>query len=145
MSHRRLSRNVPCPCGSGKKYKHCCSGKGYEWIEDDQGAVARSIPLSAQAREIIERKRQRSLEHHGRQPRDDELLFFDAPPGEQMEHHMVQAMRKAGIDPAIIYAYEMTGGLLVTQDNLHLISDRDLAAWQEAIEEYRARKPPIEE
>jgi uncharacterized protein YecA (UPF0149 family) len=19
-----LSRNAPCPCGSGKKYKHCC-------------------------------------------------------------------------------------------------------------------------
>ena len=22
-----LSRNAPCPCGSGKKYKHCCLGK----------------------------------------------------------------------------------------------------------------------
>jgi len=21
---KRLGRNVPCPCGSGKKYKHCC-------------------------------------------------------------------------------------------------------------------------
>ena len=21
------SRNAPCPCGSGKKYKHCCAGK----------------------------------------------------------------------------------------------------------------------
>ena len=21
------SRNAPCPCGSGKKYKHCCLGK----------------------------------------------------------------------------------------------------------------------
>ncbi len=20
-------RNEPCPCGSGKKYKHCCAGK----------------------------------------------------------------------------------------------------------------------
>ena len=20
-------RNEPCPCGSGKKYKHCCEGK----------------------------------------------------------------------------------------------------------------------
>jgi hypothetical protein len=24
----KLSRNAPCPCGSGKKYKHCCLGKG---------------------------------------------------------------------------------------------------------------------
>ncbi len=22
-----ISRNQPCPCGSGKKYKRCCSGK----------------------------------------------------------------------------------------------------------------------
>ena len=24
MSQRKVSRNDPCPCGSGKKYKHCC-------------------------------------------------------------------------------------------------------------------------
>ena len=23
----KIGRNAPCPCGSGKKYKHCCSGK----------------------------------------------------------------------------------------------------------------------
>jgi preprotein translocase subunit SecA len=25
---RRIGRNDPCPCGSGKKYKKCCSRKG---------------------------------------------------------------------------------------------------------------------
>ena len=25
MLHARTPRNGPCPCGSGKKYKHCCS------------------------------------------------------------------------------------------------------------------------
>jgi hypothetical protein len=25
MADRRLSRNDPCPCGSGKKYKQCCA------------------------------------------------------------------------------------------------------------------------
>ena len=24
MDHDRVNRNDPCPCGSGKKYKHCC-------------------------------------------------------------------------------------------------------------------------
>jgi SEC-C motif-containing protein len=28
---QRISRNDPCPCGSGKKYKHCCIGKGIDW------------------------------------------------------------------------------------------------------------------
>ncbi len=25
---QKISRNDPCPCGSGKKFKHCCLGKG---------------------------------------------------------------------------------------------------------------------
>ncbi|MHC4985462.1 MAG: SEC-C metal-binding domain-containing protein, partial [Planctomycetota bacterium] len=24
----KVKRNDPCPCGSGKKYKKCCEGKG---------------------------------------------------------------------------------------------------------------------
>jgi uncharacterized protein YchJ len=23
----KTGRNDPCPCGSGKKYKHCCEGR----------------------------------------------------------------------------------------------------------------------
>jgi hypothetical protein len=34
MASKKHSRNAPCPCGSGKKYKHCCYGKG---VEDDLG------------------------------------------------------------------------------------------------------------
>ncbi|MDY0130910.1 MAG: SEC-C metal-binding domain-containing protein, partial [Methanosarcina vacuolata] len=24
---KKIGRNDPCPCGSGKKYKHCCLGR----------------------------------------------------------------------------------------------------------------------
>lgn len=24
---RKIGRNEPCPCGSGKKFKNCCMGK----------------------------------------------------------------------------------------------------------------------
>ena len=24
LSSKKVGRNSPCPCGSGKKYKHCC-------------------------------------------------------------------------------------------------------------------------
>ena len=27
MMSMSSGRNAPCPCGSGKKYKHCCAGK----------------------------------------------------------------------------------------------------------------------
>ena len=26
-AERKIGRNEPCPCGSGKKYKKCCLGK----------------------------------------------------------------------------------------------------------------------
>jgi SEC-C motif len=32
MPHNKHTRIAPCPCGSGKKYKHCCNGNG---VEDD--------------------------------------------------------------------------------------------------------------
>ena len=37
MTRKKPSRNAPCPCGSGKKHKHCCYGKGVE-DELDQGS-----------------------------------------------------------------------------------------------------------
>jgi len=31
---KKIGRNDPCPCGSGKKYKKCCIGSGeYEGLE----------------------------------------------------------------------------------------------------------------
>jgi uncharacterized protein YecA (UPF0149 family) len=24
VTHKKIGRNEPCPCGSGKKYKKCC-------------------------------------------------------------------------------------------------------------------------
>lgn len=138
MARNRLPRNAPCPCGSGKKYKQCCSKKGFEWLVDEDGAVFKSVPLSDEMGEIVEQQRQRFVEQFGREPGPDDHVFFDAPPLEHVEHEMVQAMKKAGIDPAKIHAFEKTG-LIVTEDNQHLLSDADLAEWEAAIQEYRAK------
>jgi hypothetical protein len=46
-------------------------------------------------------------------------------------------MKQAGLDPAFIYAFEKTGGLLVTEQNRHLIPANDLAAWDAAVRAYR--------
>ena len=51
---------------------------------------------------------------------------------------MVEDMKAAGLDPAFVHAFEKTG-LLVTQQNQHLIPDADLAQWDAAIEEYEAK------
>jgi hypothetical protein len=139
MAGKKLSRNAPCPCGSGKKYKHCCLTKGFDWVEGEDGTIQKSVPLSAEAVAILQEQRRKFVETFGREPGPTDPVFFDVPPVEQIEFQTVQAMRKAGIDEAIIYAYEKTGGLLVTEQNRHLITDKDLAAWQAAIEEYEER------
>ena len=52
---------------------------------------------------------------------------------------MVEAMKQAGLDPAIVYAFEKTG-LLVTEANERLISDKDRAEWETAVKEYRIKQ-----
>jgi hypothetical protein len=138
VTRKKLSRNSRCPCGSGKKYKHCCYHKGFDWVEEE-GQVYRSVPLSGEAAAILNEQHRKFVERFGREPGPDDLIFFDAPPVEQVEFQMVKAMKAAGLDPAFIYAYEKTGGLLVTEQNLHLIPEADLDAWQAALDEYEEK------
>jgi hypothetical protein len=42
MSQKKVGRNDPCPCGSGKKYKHCCLRK------EQQGRRARAAASHTQ-------------------------------------------------------------------------------------------------
>jgi integron integrase len=138
MTQRKLSRNAPCPCGSGKKYEHCCLSKGFDWIEDEQGHPFRAVPLSAEAAAVLEQQQQKFRQRFGREASPEDLLFFDAPPLEQVEHQIVEAMRRAGLDPAFIHAFEKTG-LLVSADNRHLIAEKDLQEWDAAVADYRRR------
>lgn len=146
MARKKLSRNAPCPCGSGRKYKHCCALKAFEYLEADDGAIFKSIPMSDEVKAVLEEQRRKFVEQHGREPGPDDQVFFDMPHPEHVEHLMVEAMKQAGINPAFIYAYEKTGGLLVTEQNEHLLSDADLDEWQAAIDEYEAmhqfQQPP---
>jgi hypothetical protein len=138
MARKRISRNARCPCGSGKKYKHCCYGKGFEYVEDEAGGVYRSTPLSDEMKTMLEEQRQKFIDKYGREPGPADPVFFDMPPLEHVEHEMVQAMQAAGLDPAFIYAFEKTG-LLVTEQNQHLIPENDLDEWDAAVREYEAR------
>lgn len=138
MSRKRISRNDPCPCGSGKKYKKCCYGKDFDFEEDDEGNLFKSVPISDEMANLLQEQRQKFVEKHGREPGPKDKLFFDMPHPEHLEHMMVEDMKKAGINPAIIYAFEKTGRL-VTEDNQNLLSDADLDEWQAAIDEYEAK------
>lgn len=139
MPPKKFPRNAPCPCGSGKKYRNCCYDKGFEYLVDEDGTILKSMPMSDDLAEIIEEQKRKFQEEHGREIGPDDKLFFDAPPLEHVEHHMVEAMKQAGLDPAMIYAFEKTG-LLVTEENQHLLPESDLAEWDAAIEEYEIRQ-----
>jgi|GraSoiStandDraft_55_1057291.scaffolds.fasta_scaffold103808_3 hypothetical protein len=146
MPRKKLSRNARCPCGSGKKYKHCCYGKSFDYEEAEDGTIFKSIPMSQEMVDLLEEQRQEFIQKYGHEPGPNDPIFFDMPHPEQVEHMTVEAMKAAGLDPAIIYAYEKTGRL-VTEDNQQLLSDADLAEWDAAIEEYemkhrKKQKPP---
>jgi hypothetical protein len=139
MPRKKISRNAPCPCASGREYKHCCYGKDFEYLEDDDGNVYKSVPMSDEMKEIVEEQKQRFIEKYAREPGPGDTLFFDMPPLEHVEHVLVEGMKQAGIDPAIIHAFEKTG-LFVTEANQQLISDVDRAKWEAAVLEYRAKE-----
>jgi len=138
MAREKLSRNAPCPCGSGKKYKVCCLKKGIEYAEDAGGTIRQSVPMTDEVAEVFRVQREKFVERFGREPGPDDPVFFDMPHPEHVEAAMVADMQAAGIDPAIIYAFEKTGRL-VTADNRHLIPERDLAEWDAAIREYEQK------
>ncbi|MFH1491332.1 MAG: SEC-C metal-binding domain-containing protein [Pseudomonadota bacterium] len=51
---KKIGINDPCPCGSGKKHKHCCLGK-----TDQQGE---KIPIQQVIEEIMEKVNNREFE-----------------------------------------------------------------------------------
>jgi tetratricopeptide (TPR) repeat protein len=59
----KIGRNAPCPCGSGKKYKHCCRDKD-EAAEHAAFAAARAAAAAQyQQRQARLEERQARLEH----------------------------------------------------------------------------------
>jgi len=121
---KKLSRNALCPCGSGKKYKQCCIDRDFDWVIMDDGQIGRSVPVSDKVKEIISRAPQTGP------------IFANAPPLELIEHYLVEALKQAGVDPALIYAHEKTRGLLLNPQNIRKVPQKDVDEWEAAIDEY---------
>ena len=76
------------------------------------------------------------MERHAHGP---EYIFQDAPHPEVIEHQVVQAMQRAGVEPALIYAYEQTRGLMLNAHNIQKVPDKDIAEGEAAIDEYERK------
>jgi len=50
----KVGRNDPCPCGSGRKYKHCCYDKDLEKRQEAARAAAEEAEQAAAADDASE-------------------------------------------------------------------------------------------
>jgi len=71
--------------------------------------------------------------HHRLRPGD--RVLDDFPPLELLETRTIRAMEMAGVDPAVIYAFEETG-FLVGDDSESKLTPAKIAAWEAAISEF---------
>ena len=65
-------------------------------------------------------------------PDDHYFAAENTPSLEQM----AEILRSAGASEAYCYAYSKTGGLMLTPENRHLVSDKDNREFESAMEEY---------
>jgi hypothetical protein len=133
---------LPCPCGSGRRYKSCCQRRGIKYVTEEDGTIMEVKELSAETAEllqqVLEERRNEIWQKEGREMGPDDLLFPEfAETGEQGVIDMVAGiMERAELDPELIYAFRRTG-ILPTEDNLDEFSERELDEWEAAVEEYR--------
>jgi len=117
--------------------------KFLEWIEDDSGMDLKEIPIPGELKDFLRDWRENFTYEHEREPGPEDLVFPEFDDGEDFEEMMVKAMEEAGVDPAIIEAYEETGQLILPDDkdfldNEDLLDDEGPDAWLGAIRQYNA-------
>jgi hypothetical protein len=88
----KTSRNSPCPCGSGKKFKRCCLNNGQKAMDE---IVQKSIPLSRmglpnQAQHII--MQPANGRKPGGEPGQYEVLLLLAKPGYSVSDETIISM-----------------------------------------------------
>lgn len=107
----------------------------YQWPADS--------PQHQQLREMMEGQARCFREKFGRDPGLEDPIFFDPEADEprprdldsvirEMTEGLRQAGRETGVDPALVEAWcEL--GYVVTEENRHLFSAGDIAAWEAVV------------
>ncbi len=132
MTSNKVGRNDPCPCGSGKKYKHCCEQTGTIPAPKQSAPTGFSVPHALQT----------AMMHHqaGNLPQAEMLYkqVLQAAPNQPDALHLlgliakqkgdhktaVHLMRKAlAVNPNYVEAYVNLGATLQEQNNLGEAAD----------------------
>jgi hypothetical protein len=138
MSFRvKVSRNDPCPCGSGRKYKRCCYAEAAPLVQRSDGELAHELPIGPEMGEILQRQREKCIARYGQEPGPDDQIFVDVPSDDEYAAMVTTAMEQAGVAPQVIYAFRKTGRI-ITQENAKFVPAAALEGWHQAIAEYEA-------
>lgn len=110
LGRKKIGRNDPCPCGSGRKYKKCClNGR-------------RPTPQRQRVP-----PRPRSAQNAG------DFTPLTEPQFENQD--AAASMRRAGVKEKIIYAFLRTGRFIEPSAR-EMYDEQTLAEWDAAIKEY---------
>jgi hypothetical protein len=113
----RIGRNEPCPCGSGKKYKHCCH-------EKDQGRLQRSSDVAGMTREELQAQPETGLTK-ARMDRMDTFMMAKLDPlkiPEELLDWYLMRLCAFNLFDCVAAAFEKLG-----------YSDERVAMWKNAV------------
>jgi hypothetical protein len=131
MAGHRVSRNDPCPCGSGKKFKNCCISKDIDWEARRPSGAAMLSPAPPRPRtaphpfplgpfEVVD-ARLKTLAKETPGPATWKPLvdgLSDATP-EARRMAAYLALRDAGVVPpeATLFLFDHAAGWMPSNDN----------------------------
>lgn len=143
MDMRELHSNAKCPCESGKRYGQCCKKKKLQWVIDEHGDIYKRIPISPEMRKIVKELEADYQRYFERSPQGSDPIvlgkYLFSP--EEIGRQTAEAMKRAGMRPELIYAYQKTGGLLLSRENEALMPEKDVQDWKAALDKYHNSPP----
>ncbi len=95
----KTGRNEPCPCGSGKKYKHCCMGKIIPFTSDSSDTESRDFENFIESdlfpEDVLDEMDEDGKYYDSPDPDwDDELDFIDdgEHPNPYLKRHILEVI-----------------------------------------------------
>lgn len=123
------SRNEPCPCGSGNKFKKCCGAPKTTTVYDSPYRTFADMYNEEQ------KEAERAfVKQWGFNPSPAQLMTFMEGDSDALKAEIIQGLGKLSSDPKFAYAVEKLD-MLITPKNQKLVTAEVRAAWDAAIEE----------
>lgn len=137
-----IGRNDPCPCGSRKKFKHCCINKPPEVLPSTEGEklIQKLAELKVRDEAYAVELYKKVFKKLGRKPTNkewDKALLADRDPSrvDTTEERLKELCGEEG--KMYAYAYRKVG-FLITDDKIRKQNPALATRWDEACAQYRA-------